>query len=150
MLTETVTETKDYLYQGCFEIEGDNFSKAGIASTSIKSGLKKIGISGDLIKRAAIVSYESEVNIVCHAIKGVISVKVSPNTIEIEAVDEGPGIADIELAMQEGYSTADHHIREMGFGAGMGLPNMKKYSDNLNISSEVGKGTIIKATISIL
>jgi serine/threonine-protein kinase RsbT len=142
-----VTGIKEYCYQDRFEIEGDDFNKAGSASTNLKSNLKKMGIPSEIVRRAAIVSYESEVNIVCHAIKGVVSVKVNSNSIIIEAIDEGPGIPDIDMAMQEGYSTASQKARDMGFGAGMGLPNIKKYSDTFNIASEVGKGTYIKVEI---
>ena len=106
-----------------------------------------MGLPGNVVTRSALVSYESEINIVSYAKKGIIKLTVDANTIDIEAIDEGPGIPDIELAMQEGYSTADQKIREMGFGAGMGLANIKKYADVFHITSDVGKGTHLKMTI---
>lgn len=140
-------ETNDNLYSGTFIIEGGNFNSAGIVSTSIKSILKKLGIPGDIVRKAAIVSYEAEINVVSYAKKGVVTLLVDPGIVKIEVKDEGPGIPNIELAMQEGWSTADQRIREMGFGAGMGLCNIKNYSDAFHIESEVGKGTHLKMTI---
>ncbi len=140
-------ETKQNLYSGSFNIEGGNFNAAGVVSTNIKSILKKLGIPGDLVRKAAIVSYEAEINVVSYAKKAVINLTVNPDTVQIEVIDEGPGIPNIELAMQEGWSTADQKIREMGFGAGMGLCNIKNYSDDFHITSEVGKGTHLKMII---
>jgi serine/threonine-protein kinase RsbT len=142
-----VGETKQNLYSGSFNIEGGNFNAAGVVSTNIKSILKKLGIPGDLVRKAAIVSYEAEINVVSYAKKAVINLTVNPDTVQIEVIDEGPGIPNIELAMQEGWSTADQKIREMGFGAGMGLCNIKNYSDDFHITSEVGKGTHLKMII---
>jgi serine/threonine-protein kinase RsbT len=142
-----VAETNQNLYSGSFNIEGGNFNSAGIVSTSIKSILKKLGIPGELVRKAAIVSYEAEINVVSYAKKAVVTLKVDPGTVQIEVIDEGPGIPNIDLAMQEGYSTADQKIREMGFGAGMGLCNIKHYSDVFHITSEVGKGTHLRMTI---
>ena len=140
--------TENIPYQRSFYVEGGNFIYAGIVSTSIKSILKQMDLPGDLVRKSAIVSYESEINIVSYARKGVIKLTVDSNAIQIEAFDEGPGIPNIELAMQKGYSTAGQKIREMGFGAGMGLYNIKHYSDIFNITSEVGKGTFLKMTIN--
>jgi len=142
-----VGETNQNLYAGNFNIEGGNFNSAGIVSTSIKSILKKLGIPGDIVRKAAIVSYEAEINVVSYAKKAVVILTVDPGIVNIEVIDEGPGIPNIDLAMQEGYSTADQKIREMGFGAGMGLCNIKNYSDAFRITSEVGKGTHLKMTI---
>jgi serine/threonine-protein kinase RsbT len=143
-----VVTTESIPYQHSFYVEGGNFSYAGIVSTSIKAILKQMDLPIALVRKSAIVSYESEINIVSYARKGVIKLTVTTDTIQIEAIDEGPGIPNIELAMQEGYTTANQTIREMGFGAGMGLCNIKHYSDIFDISSEVGKGTFLKMIIS--
>jgi serine/threonine-protein kinase RsbT len=127
-----------------FPVQGGNFSGAGGASSRIKNVLKQLGIQYDMIKRVAIASYESEMNIVAYAIKGKLLVEIEPGEIVITAVDVGPGIPDIEKALQEGYSTATPLIREMGFGAGLGLPNMKKAADEMVIESVVGEGTMVK------
>lgn len=140
-------ELNQNLYSGSFNIEGGNFNSAGIVSTSIKSILKKLGIPGDIVRKAAIVSYEAEINVVSYAKKAVVNLMVNPGMVEIEVIDEGPGIPNIDLAMQEGWSTADQRIREMGFGAGMGLCNIKNYSDIFHIDSEVGKGTHLRMMI---
>ncbi len=128
-------------YEIRFHIEGGNFSKAGSVSSSVKRILKEIGISSEKIKKAVIISYEAEINVVSYAYKGTLSLSISPDLIQIIVNDEGPGIEDIDQAMLEGYSTASDSIREMGFGAGMGLANIKKNSDKLEISSVVGQGT---------
>ena len=138
-------ETKANLYSESFQIEGGNFNSAGIVSTSIKSILKKLGIPGDIVRKAAIVSYEAEINVVSYAKKAVVNLTVKPGAVLIDVIDEGQGIPNIDLAMQEG--AAEHRIREMGFGAGMGLCNIKNYSDDFHIASEVGKGTHLKMTI---
>lgn len=142
-----MAETNNNLYSGSFSIEGGNFNTAGIVSTSIKSILKNLGLPGDIVRKSAIVSYEAEINVVSYAKRAVVKVTVTPDMVQIEVIDEGPGIPNIELAMQEGYSTADQRIREMGFGAGMGLCNIKSYSDDFHIESEVGKGTHLKMMI---
>jgi serine/threonine-protein kinase RsbT len=131
----------EVLYSQQFSIIGKDFPNAGSVSTEIKSILKEIGFDPAVIRRAAIASYEAEMNVVMYAIQAVVRLSATPGTIEIEFEDEGPGIADIEMAMQEGYSTATAEMREMGFGAGMGLPNIKKNADDLKLASEVGKGT---------
>ncbi|HPD55968.1 MAG TPA: ATP-binding protein [Smithellaceae bacterium] len=138
---------ENILEKHSFDIEGGNFSNAGTVSTKIKSILKQKNLPDDVVRRSAIVCYEAEINIVSYAKKGVISLTIRPNSVQIEADDEGPGIPNIELAMQQGYSTANQQIREMGFGAGMGLHNIKTYSDIFDISSEVDKGTFLKMTI---
>jgi len=137
------------LYEGSFTVVGGDFDSAGEVSGNIKAILKQIGIPIDLVRKAALVAYESEINIVSYARKGMIRLRVVPDCILIEAIDEGQGIPDIELAMQPGYSTASQKIREMGFGAGMGLCNIKSFSDIFNIASEVGKGTHLKMIIKI-
>ena len=132
-----------------FEVEKDDFDRAGEASSSIKKILRQLGIDAAIIRRIAIATYEAEINIVIHSLGGEISLEVDPSNIKITAKDRGPGIANIDLAMQEGYSTATDKVREMGFGAGMGLPNMKKCSDDFEVKSELGKGTTIKMIMSI-
>jgi serine/threonine-protein kinase RsbT len=127
-----------------YPVQGGNFSSAGGASSSIKNVLKQLGIRYDTIKRVAIASYESEMNIVAYATQGKLLVDIEPGEIRIIAIDSGPGIPDIEKALQEGYSTATPLIREMGFGAGLGLPNMKKAADEMVIESVVGEGTTVK------
>lgn len=129
-----------------YSIEGGDFSRAGNASSEVKKLLKQLNIDNQLIKRIVVALFEGEVNIVAHAVKGVIEVNLLPDQVFIRLTDEGPGIKDIELAMQEGYSTASQKVREMGFGAGMGLPNMKKNSDKMIIESVPGKGTTVELT----
>jgi len=130
-----------------FEIGGRDFRNAGKASTTAKAILKEIGIHPAVIRRAAIAAYEAEMNVVLYARKGIMEIRVSPKDIQIRLEDEGDGIADVELAMQEGYSTASDEIREMGFGAGLGLPNIKKNADSFHIHSVVGKGTTLEITV---
>ncbi len=120
---------------------------AGTVSTRIKSILKERGLPADIVRKSAIVCYEAEINVVSYAKRGTINLSITPTAVEIEVVDEGPGIPNIEQAMEQGYSTAGQHIREMGFGAGMGLFNIKSYSDMFNITSEVDKGTFLKMII---
>ena len=129
-----------------YNIEGGNFSKAGQASSEVKKILKQLNIDAMLIKRIVVALYEAEVNVVAHAYEGVMKVAVNPEYIEVIISDKGPGIPDISLAMQEGYSTASPKVREMGFGAGMGLPNMKKNCDKLEIESNVKEGTKVTMT----
>jgi serine/threonine-protein kinase RsbT len=132
-----------------YEIIGGDFSQAGIASSAVKKVLKQLNIDPTIIKRIAVAMYEAEVNIVAHAYKGIMEVKISPEEVYIRFEDEGPGIQDINLAMKEGFSTATEAVRQMGFGAGMGLPNIKKNVDKLNIQSTVGKGTIVELATMI-
>jgi len=135
------------LCERSFTVVGGNFDNAGEVSSNIKTILKQIGLPKDVIRKVALVTYESEINIVSYARKGMIRLRVVPDCIMIEAIDEGQGIPDIEKAMQPGFSTATQRIREMGFGAGMGLCNIKSFSDVFQISSEVGKGTHLKMII---
>ncbi|MDH5466762.1 MAG: ATP-binding protein [Candidatus Aminicenantes bacterium] len=132
-----------------FEITGNDFSKAGSISTTVKEILQEIGIDSSVIRRAAIASYEAEMNVVMYADKGQLILTVTPEKFTISVEDEGQGIENIELAMQEGYSTATEEMREMGFGAGMGLPNIKKNSDEFEIASIPGKGTSLKMTFNL-
>jgi serine/threonine-protein kinase RsbT len=124
-----------------FEIAGRDFNKAGDVSIEIKEILRELGIDPVIVRRAAIAAYEAEMNVVMYARKGKLVLKLNPKAIRISLEDEGPGIEDIELAMQEGYSTATDEMREMGFGAGMGLPNIKKNADLFDLKSKVDKGT---------
>lgn len=124
-----------------FKLEGGNFSKAGMASSEVKKILKQLNVDALLIKRIVVALYEAEVNVVAHAWEGTMNVVIDNKTIQVTIEDRGPGIPDINLAMQEGFSTASPEVREMGFGAGMGLPNMKKNCDQLNIESTVDVGT---------
>lgn len=127
-----------------YEIEGGNFTKAGHASSQVKKVLKQLNIDSKLIKNIVVALYEGEVNIVAHAFNGIMEVDITPSQIEMVLNDSGPGIPDIDQAMVEGFSTASQKVREMGFGAGMGLPNIKRNVDKLEIQSEVGVGTTIK------
>jgi anti-sigma regulatory factor (Ser/Thr protein kinase) len=132
-----------------FEIDGDNFTSAGEASVMVKKMLRQMGFSADTIRRVSVAMYEGEINMVIHANGGVADVNVYGDKIEIILADKGPGIPDISLAMQEGYSTAPDDIRSLGFGAGMGLPNMKKYTDSIDIETEVGVGTTVKMVVKV-
>lgn len=125
------------------EVDGKNFEGAGFASQTTRSKLKQLGLNSDLIRRVAIAMYEGEINMVIHADGGVATTEIFPDRITITLRDTGKGIENIELAMKEGYSTASDSVRDLGFGAGMGLPNMKKYADEMIIESEVGKGTTV-------
>ncbi|PXY01547.1 anti-sigma regulatory factor [Marinifilum breve] len=124
-----------------FEIEGGNFSKAGSASSEVKKILKQLNVNPKIIKRTVVSLYEAEVNVVAHAFEGNMNVDIDTDKIVVKIEDRGPGIPDIDQAMQEGYSTATPQVREMGFGAGMGLPNIKRNSDQMNITSKVDVGT---------
>ena len=126
-----------------FNVDGNDFTSAGQASVQVKKNLRQLGLSAEIIKRVSVAMYEGEINMVIHAGGGVAEVRVCEHYVEIILDDHGPGIEDINLAMQEGYSTATDVIRSLGFGAGMGLPNMRKYTDYMDISSEVGVGTKI-------
>ncbi|MBN1270933.1 MAG: anti-sigma regulatory factor [Candidatus Aminicenantes bacterium] len=129
-----------------FKVKGGDFSKAGSISTEIKEILQEVGIDSSIIRRVAIASYEAEMNMVMYSRKGEVSFILDSVKILIKTSDEGPGIEDIDKAMQEGFSTATDEMREMGFGAGMGLPNIKKHSDEFKITSEIGKGTNLSIT----
>jgi len=132
-----------------FEITGRDFSNAGKASTSIKEILQEIGIDSSITVRASIAAYEAEMNVVMYAKKGVLTLNITPEKLRLKLEDEGPGIGDIEMAMQEGFSTATDEMREMGFGAGMGLPNIKKNADRFEISSTPGIGTSLDITFCL-
>ena len=132
-----------------YTVPGDDFSRAGDASTDLKSKLKTMGITGPCLRNVSISLYEGEINLAIHAGGGEITALVYPEKVELYLDDNGPGIADINLALQEGYSSATAGIRSLGFGAGMGLPNMKKYADEFYIESEVGKGTHIKMVVNL-
>ena len=126
-----------------FTVDGEDFTSAGQASVQVKKNLRQLGLSSEVIKRVSVAMYEGEINMVIHAGGGIAEVRVCEHFVEIILDDHGPGIKDIDLAMQEGYSTATETIRSLGFGAGMGLPNMKKYTDLMTINSKVGEGTTI-------
>jgi len=132
-----------------FAIDGDDFTAAGEASTAVKMKLKKLGVAPDVIRRVAIAMYEAEINAVIHGGGGEADITIESDKITVVIKDQGKGIADVELAMQEGYSTAPDDVRSLGFGAGMGLPNIKKYTDDMIIDTEVGKGTAITMIINL-
>jgi len=127
-----------------YKVEGGDFTNAGYASSEVKKILKKLNVDPKITRRVVVALYEAEVNIVAHAYKGEIKVDISTDSITIVLDDEGPGIENIEQAMKEGYSTASPKVREMGFGAGMGLANINKNADKLTITSQVGKGTNVE------
>lgn len=124
-----------------YQVEGGDFTSAGYASSQVKKLLKQLNVAPKIIKNVVVALYEAEVNIVAHAYRGTIEVALDPQKVTIVLQDEGPGIPNIELAMQEGYSTASPAVREMGFGAGMGLPNIKRNVDDMQLESQVDKGT---------
>lgn len=132
-----------------FDVDGENFSSAGEASVVVKKKLRQLGYPPDVIRKVSIAMYEGEINMVIHANGGTADVEVNEDEIVIVLSDSGPGIPNVELAMQEGYSTARDNIRALGFGAGMGLPNMKKYTDYMNIDTEVGVGTTITMKVNL-
>ncbi len=132
-----------------YNVDGTDFTVAGEASGAVKKVLKQLGISPDVIRKVAIAMYECEINMVIHANGGVIDVEISPDKIRMIHKDVGPGIPDIDKAMTEGFSTASQQVRELGFGAGMGLPNMKKYTDEMRIDTELGVGTTVDMTVYI-
>jgi serine/threonine-protein kinase RsbT len=124
-----------------YTVPGDDFTRAGEASSEVKRKLKQLGYDPDAIRRVAIAMYEGEINMVIHAGGGLAEVEIHPDRVDICLRDHGPGIEDIEKAMQEGYSTAPDNVRSLGFGAGMGLPNIKKYTDEMKIDTKLGEGT---------
>ena len=132
-----------------FVVDGEDFTSAGQASVQMKKNLRRLGIPPEIIRKISIAMYEGEINMVIHAGGGVAEVLVYEDRIEIILTDHGPGIANIEQAMQEGFSTAPDNVRSLGFGAGMGLPNMKRYTDDMRIDSVVGEGTTITMTVSL-
>ena len=132
-----------------FPVDGDDFTSAGQASVQVKKSLRQLGISPEIIRKVSIAMYEGEINMVIHAGGGVAEVLIYEDHIDIILDDHGPGIPNIELAMQEGFSTAPDNIRSLGFGAGMGLPNMKRYSDEMHIDSTLGVGTRISMRVNL-
>jgi anti-sigma regulatory factor (Ser/Thr protein kinase) len=132
-----------------FDVDGDDFTSAGQASIQIKQNLRRLGISPETIRRVSIAMYEGEINMVIHAGGGEAVVKVYEDYIEIILADKGPGIKNIDQAMIEGFSTAPDQIRSLGFGAGMGLPNMKRYTDEMHIESTVGVGTTVTMRVNL-
>jgi anti-sigma regulatory factor (Ser/Thr protein kinase) len=130
-----------------FEVPGEDFLAAGEASSQIKETLKMLGVPSDICRRAAIITYEAEMNLVIHAGGGLLRAEITSESMEIVAEDQGPGIPDVKQALKEGWSTAPDRIREMGFGAGMGLPNIVRNSDEFKIDSQVGKGTRLECLI---
>ncbi|MBQ6830937.1 MAG: ATP-binding protein [Clostridia bacterium] len=132
-----------------YTVSADDFTRAGEASGAVKAKLKQLGFRPDVIRKVAIAMYEGEINMVIHAGGGVADVDIEADRVVVVLTDQGPGIPDIEKAMQEGYSTASETVRNLGFGAGMGLPNIKKYTDDLIIDTEIGKGTRITMTVLV-
>ena len=132
-----------------YSVDGENFTSAGEASVDVKKKLRQLGFSPELIRCVSVAMYEGEINMVIHARGGEADVYVYPDRIEIVLADHGPGIEHVALAMQEGYSTAPDNIRTLGFGAGMGLPNMKRYTDDMQIESTVGVGTTIRMKVLV-
>lgn len=135
--------------EGSFQLIGGDFAHAGEASTQLKNKLSELGLNNDIVRRAAIATFEAEMNVIIYAAAGRLHYFITPGSITIRVEDMGPGIENIELAMQEGYSTAPDWVREMGWGAGMGLPNMKKNSDAFKVDSVVGEGTTVEMVINI-
>lgn len=131
-----------------FDVDGSDFTVAGECSSKVKKTLKQLGFDPELIRRVAIAMYEGEINMVIHANGGTIDVDISPESVVAVLKDTGPGIPDLDKAMQEGFSTASNSVRELGFGAGMGLPNMKKYTDKMEIDTVLGEGTTV--TLSVI
>ena len=139
----------DELLTFTYTISGDDFTRAGEASSAIKNKLKMLGVNASAIRKVAIAMYEGEINMVIHANGGEITVTISDTEITMVLADVGPGIEDISKAMQEGYSTAPEEVRSLGFGAGMGLPNMKKCSDEMKIDTKIGVGTTVTLVIKL-
>ena len=132
-----------------FEVPGDDFTRAGEASAAVKRTLKQLGFPSDAIRRVAIAMSEGEINMVIHAGGGEADIDILPDKVTVVLTDHGPGIPDVEKAMQEGWSTAPDNIRSLGFGAGMGLPNMKKYTDQMAIETVIGAGTTMTLTVQV-
>ena len=131
-------------------VPGDDFSRAGEASGDLKFRLKQLGLPSDVVRRVAIALYEAEINAAIHAGGGTVVAVIDESTVSVMVEDDGPGIEDVALAMQEGYSTAKDYVRTLGFGAGMGLPNIKKYVDTFSIDSAPGRGTRVKFSVKIV
>ena len=132
-----------------YQVPGDDFTRAGEASGAIKSTLKKLGFDPGVVRKVAIAMYEGEINLVIHGGGGQIDVEIDGEKVTMVLADHGPGIPDIQKAMEEGWSTAPDNVRSLGFGAGMGLPNMKKYTDEMQIESTVGVGTTVTMVVNL-
>ena len=132
-----------------YSVPGDDFTRAGEASSAVKKALKKLGVAPDVIRKVAIAMYEGEINMVIHAGGGEADIEILPDRVTAVLTDHGPGIPDVEQAMQEGWSTAPDNVRTLGFGAGMGLPNIKKYTDEMKIETEIGRGTVMTMTVLV-
>lgn len=132
-----------------YEIDAVDFSAAGEASSGVKRTLNKLGVSPAVVKRVAISMYEAEINAIIHAGGGAADIEITPERITVKISDHGPGIPDIDKAMTAGFSTASETVRELGFGAGMGLPNMRRYTDFMDIESQIGKGTVVTLVVNI-
>lgn len=145
----SMEDTKDSLepIKVSFPVKMGDFQRAGEASSQVKKTLLQLGFPGHLIRKVAVAAYEAEMNIVIHSLGGILEFEIFPDQIIVQANDQGPGIPDLSLAMKEGYSTAPEHIREMGFGAGMGLPNMRNCSDDFQIESDQNQGTRVRMVI---
>ena len=139
----------DALFTTAYPVESADYTSAGKASADIKKKLKQLGIGGDVLRRVAVASYEVELNLVIHSLGGVLTLSVYPDQVQLVSDDRGPGIPNLEMAMREGYSTANEEARSLGFGAGMGLPNMKRNADSFDIQSQVGVGTTITMGFSL-
>ncbi len=132
-----------------YEVPGDDFTRAGEASSAVKKKMKQLGFQPDVVRRMAIAMYEGEINMVIHAGGGEADIEILPDRVTAVLTDHGPGIPDVEQAMQEGWSTAPDNVRTLGFGAGMGLPNIKKYTDEMKIETEIGRGTVMTMTVLV-
>ncbi len=143
-----MAETEESIrFHEIFHIEGGNFISAGAISSRVKKILKEAGFPGQIIRRTSIAAFEAEMNVICYANRGDLSLLIAPNFLKVVVKDEGIGIPDVNLAMREGYSTADERIRELGFGAGMGLSNIKRNTDEMILTSESGQGTHLEFII---
>ena len=140
---------QEKIVEGIFFLVGQDFTNAGVASSELKAILEKIGVNRNIVRKAAIAAFEAEMNVIIFAPAGMMRYQITPDYLRVIVEDIGPGIEDIELAMTEGYSTAPDYVREMGWGSGMGLPNIKKNADKLRISSVPGAGTTLEFTINI-
>ena len=143
-MTESANN-EDLVMVQTYEIEAGNFTLAGEAASNIKKLLRQLGIDAKIVRKVSIAAYEAELNMVIHSLGGIMRLEITPKEIVLKARDDGPGIEDIELAMQEGYSTATELARELGFGAGIGLPKIKRCSDKLQLHSKLGQGTYLEA-----
>ena len=132
-----------------YEVRQGDYQTAGEASATIKRKLKQLGVDSGILRRIAVASYEVELNLVIHSLGGTLTMEMSPHEIRLISKDVGPGIPSIDKALQEGYSTASEEARTLGFGAGMGLPNMRRNADDFHVESELGKGTLIEMRFSI-